>query len=293
MFWCSACSFLGFPSSPDLLCNGFSYNCKTCDIDLDVQCSLTLDILTHKGHQHRLILSSTNYLQSYSSCGSKSNQVFRCFSCEFALDYKCATLSQTTRYKQHEHSFTLSYTIEHDFGEYYCNICEEERNPNHWFYFCVDCTYPAHPKCILEKYPNFKFGGAYTFGCHQHPLTFIEETEDAPPYHICSRPCKELIYQCVPWLSTSELEHSPAAEDVTIVGLLVVFQFEMHPANLTKGLIDLKSQVESIIYNQCFIRAVHNFSSLMEAESPTSLWICDGLWLICFGWVHLGVLNNI
>ncbi|KAL4636792.1 hypothetical protein ACB092_03G034200 [Castanea dentata] len=69
-----------------------------------------------------------------------------------------------------------------------------------------------------------------------------------------------------------ELEHSLAAEDVTIVGLLVVFQFEVHPANLTKGLIDLKSQVESIIYNQ---------------------WICDGLWLIYFGWVHLGVLNNI
>nr|XP_023894022.1 uncharacterized protein LOC112005960 [Quercus suber] len=198
MFWCSACSFLGYPGSPDLLCNGFSYNCKTCDFDLDVQCSLTLDTLTHKGHQHQLLLSSTNYLQSCSSCGSKSNQVFRCISCEFALDYKCAILPQTTRYKQHEHPFTLSYTAEDDSGEYYCDICEEERNPNHWFYFCADCTYPAHLKCILGKYPNFKFGGAYTFDCHQHPLTFIEKTEDDPPCHKCSRPCKELIYQCVP-----------------------------------------------------------------------------------------------
>ncbi|KAL4636793.1 hypothetical protein ACB092_03G034300 [Castanea dentata] len=198
MFWCRACSFLGYPGSPDLLCNGFSYNCKTCDFDLDIQCSLTLDVLTHKGHQHRLILSSTNYLQSCSSCGSESNQVFRCITCEFALDYKCATLPQTTRYKQHEHSFTPIYKVEDDFGEYYCDICEEERNSNHWFYFCADCTYPAHPKCILVKYTNFKFGGAYTFNCHQHPLTFIEEIEDPPPCHICSRPCKELIYRCVP-----------------------------------------------------------------------------------------------
>ena len=42
------------------------------------------------------------------------------------------------------------------------------------------------------------------------------------------------------------LEHSPAAEDTTIVGLLVVFQFEVHPTSLKKGRIDLKSQVASI-----------------------------------------------
>ena len=51
-------------------------------------------------------------------------------------------------------------------------------------------------------------------------------------------------------MSGWELEHSPAAEDVTTMGLLVVFQFEVYPACLTKGLIDLKSQVASITYNQ-------------------------------------------
>ena len=51
-------------------------------------------------------------------------------------------------------------------------------------------------------------------------------------------------------MSGWELEHSPATEDVTIMGLLVVFQFEVYPTGLTKGPIDLKSQVESIIYNQ-------------------------------------------
>ncbi|KAL4636754.1 hypothetical protein ACB092_03G031600 [Castanea dentata] len=147
MTWCKACY---------QWCNGFFYSCESCNFDLDVQCSLVPEILTHEGHNHQLILSSTSFQQSCSSCGDRRNQVFRCTSCEFAIDFKCATLPQTTRYKQHEHPFTLSYAAEDDSGEYYCDICEEERNPNHWFYYCVDCTYPAHPKCILGEDPNMK-----------------------------------------------------------------------------------------------------------------------------------------
>ena len=104
----------------------------------------------------------------------------------------------TTRYRQHEHPFTLSYVFEDDFGEYYCDIYEEERDPNHWFYYCANCSYPAHPKCILGKYPNIKFRGAYTFDCHLHPLTIIEETKDHLACHKCGHPCEVFIYQCAP-----------------------------------------------------------------------------------------------
>ena len=188
-FFCNAC---------DQPCNGFTYNCKKCTFDLDVQCSLILDIHTIKGHEHCLCLSSTNYSHSCSSCGVESSQVFHCVTCEFALDFKCATLPMTTRYRQHEHPFTLSYVVEDDSGEYYCDIYEEERDPNHWFYYCANCSYPAHPKCILEKYPNIKFGGAYTFDCHLHPLTIIEETKDHLACHKCGHPCEVFIYQCAP-----------------------------------------------------------------------------------------------
>ncbi|KAM3704705.1 hypothetical protein ACJW31_03G025700 [Castanea mollissima] len=147
-FWCDTC---------DQYCDGFVYMCLSCYFNIDVQCSLISDIFTHKGHKHRLFLSYTGFLQSCSSCGNRRYKVLRCTTCEFALDFKCATLPQTTRYKQHEHPFTLSFTAEDDSGEYYCDICEEERNPNHWFYYCADCTYPAHTKCILGEYPNRKF----------------------------------------------------------------------------------------------------------------------------------------
>ena len=177
-------------------CNGFFYTCESCNLDLDVQCSLVPEILTHKGHKHRLIVSNTSFEQSCSSCGDRRNQVFHCSSCEFALDFKCATLPQTIRYKQNKHPFTLSYEAEDDSGEYYYDICEEERSSNHWFYYYADCTYPAHPKCILGIYPNWKLGGTYTFDCHRHPLTFIKEAKDHHPCHRCSLPCKKLIYQC-------------------------------------------------------------------------------------------------
>ncbi|XP_065634369.1 uncharacterized protein LOC112011163 [Quercus suber] len=176
--------------------NGFLYTCESCNFDLNLQCSLVPEILTHEGHKHRLILSYTSIEQSCSSCGARRNRVFRCTSCAFVLDFKCATLPKTTSYKQHKHPFTLSYIAEDDSGEYYCDICEEERNLNHWFYYCAYCTYPAYPKCILGKYSNLKFGGAYTFDCHQHPLTFIEENKDHHPCNNCGDPCKELIYQC-------------------------------------------------------------------------------------------------
>uniref|UniRef100_A0A2N9HWB1 Phorbol-ester/DAG-type domain-containing protein n=1 Tax=Fagus sylvatica TaxID=28930 RepID=A0A2N9HWB1_FAGSY len=158
--------------------------------------SLISDILTHPGHEHQLILSSVESKHNCSCCGFKVSPIFCCTTCDFALDFKCATLPHTTSYKQHEHPFTLRYTAEDDSGEYYCDICEEERDSKHWFYYCEDCSYPAHPKCILGKYPNCTFGVAYTFGCHSHPLTFIEETKDHPLCRSCRRPCKELIYQC-------------------------------------------------------------------------------------------------
>uniref|UniRef100_A0A2N9EUU7 Reverse transcriptase domain-containing protein n=1 Tax=Fagus sylvatica TaxID=28930 RepID=A0A2N9EUU7_FAGSY len=137
-------------------CNGFTHHCKTCNFDLDVQCSLMLDILTHEGHEHRLMLSNTPYRQTCNGCDSKRYNVFRCTTCGFALDFKCATLPLTARYEQHEHPFTLCYTAEDDSGEYYCDICEEERNPKHWFYYCANCSYPTHPKCILGEEPNVK-----------------------------------------------------------------------------------------------------------------------------------------
>ncbi|XP_030935787.1 uncharacterized protein LOC115960922 [Quercus lobata] len=179
-------------------CNGFTYQCEICWFSLDVQCSMISEILIHPGHEHQLLLSSIPFEQNCSCCASSIYPIFRCTTCDFALDFRCATMPHSTRYKQHEHPFALSYRVEDDSGEYYCDICEEERQDSkYWFYYCEDCSYPAHLDCIIGKHPNYKFGGAYKFEHrHSHPLTFIEETKDCPRCNRCNSSCEELIYQC-------------------------------------------------------------------------------------------------
>ncbi|XP_059436023.1 uncharacterized protein LOC132168943 [Corylus avellana] len=133
-------------------CNGFAYHCKECGFDVDVQCSLISDILKHEGHEHPLILSRAPSSENCSCCDN-SGRVFKCIDCEFTLDVKCATLPHTMRYRHFEQPFKLCYKAEDDYedDEYYCDICEKKRNPKHWFYYCVDMSFPAHPNCILEK----------------------------------------------------------------------------------------------------------------------------------------------
>ncbi|KAK7828094.1 hypothetical protein CFP56_030534 [Quercus suber] len=137
-------------------CNGLIYKCQKSGVVYNVQCILLSDTLTHASHEHRLYLSNTNIRQQCSSCNFEEYFVCRCSTCEFVLDFKCATLPQTAWYNQHEHPFNLYYTPEDGSGEYYCEICEEERDPKQWFYYCAECSFPAHRDCILGKNPNVK-----------------------------------------------------------------------------------------------------------------------------------------
>ncbi|KAK7857304.1 hypothetical protein CFP56_018526 [Quercus suber] len=142
---------------------------------------------------HRLLLSSIESEHNCSCCYSKIFPLFCCTTCEFALDFKCATLTQTARYKQHEHPFTLRYMAKDDYGKYYCDICEKERNSKHWFYYCTNYDYPVHPKCILWKYPTIKFRSAYEFFFHPHPFTFIEKTKDHLKCDSCCHDCIDMF----------------------------------------------------------------------------------------------------
>ncbi|KAG2685364.1 hypothetical protein I3760_10G122100 [Carya illinoinensis] len=179
-FQCLACN---------IPCNGFTYYCGRCGFNLDVQCGSLSDIFIHDGHEHRLILSS-GYADC-SSCG-RWGKIFRCANCEFALDFICSTLPHRVRYKSpFEEVFKLCYTVEDESDEYYCDICEEKRNPKHWFYYCADLSFPAHPKCILGDFPYMKFGKTYSLDIHPHPLTCVQRTKGHTP---CDRCNGELSY---------------------------------------------------------------------------------------------------
>ena len=185
-FQCSVCNCTS---------NGFIYMCDKCPFQLDVQCSLVPDTIIHEGHEHMLFLSSTSNYEKCSACNSYGN-IYRCKeSCDFTLDFLCATLQRHVMYKQHEHPFVLRYKKEDDSDEYYCSICEEERDPKLWFYYCEACDYPAHPKCIIEGNQRIKIGGPNTCGIHRQALTRVNSRD-----HRCekcsSSTCNGWAFEC-------------------------------------------------------------------------------------------------
>ena len=140
LFRCRACRRLR---------HGFTYRCGECGwYNLDVQCCLIPETLKHEAHQHSLFLGMTSF-ETCNACGEHGAK-FVCTDCKFALCFRCATLPLIARYEHDTHLLTLSSACE-DFEEYYCLICEEERNPNYWFYYCIKCKFTAHPQCIIGR----------------------------------------------------------------------------------------------------------------------------------------------
>ncbi|XP_059455014.1 uncharacterized protein LOC132185231, partial [Corylus avellana] len=180
-------------------CNGLTYHCDKCDFDLDVQCSLMPDMFNHDGHEHRLILSSASYFDKCSSCDLLGTTFFRCANCEFSLDFKCATLPHIIRYGPYEQLFTLCYKDEDDFdNEYYCDICEEKRDPKHWFYYCKDLTFFAHPNCILGKSSYIKCRRTCQSDMQEHRLILDDKCESGHRLcDECGSLCNGLTYTCV------------------------------------------------------------------------------------------------
>ncbi|KAF5462837.1 hypothetical protein F2P56_018810 [Juglans regia] len=168
----------------DRQCNGFVYSCASCRFKLDVPCSLIPKRVTHKGHEHPLIVihrtrPDFGHKDICNSCGERIvRETIYCGYCQFKIGFCCATLPLTIKYWPYEKPFILSYSIEDDSShEYYCDICEEKRDPKHWFYYCEDISFAAHTRCIMGKYPRIKVGSTYTFDFHEHPLTFVERDE--------------------------------------------------------------------------------------------------------------------
>uniref|UniRef100_A0A2N9J3C2 Phorbol-ester/DAG-type domain-containing protein n=1 Tax=Fagus sylvatica TaxID=28930 RepID=A0A2N9J3C2_FAGSY len=162
----------------------YTYRCAYCNFNIHIKCASLPPTMEVEFHDHPLTTIGKSITFTCDLCGKEGK------------DFKCATLPLTTRYKQHEHPFTLYCTPEDDSGEYYCDICEEERDPKHWFYYCEDCNYPAHLQCILGKYPDCRFGDTYKFTWHPHRVTLIKEMKDPPRCDECHQPCEELIFQC-------------------------------------------------------------------------------------------------
>ncbi|KAK8315939.1 hypothetical protein V6Z11_A13G005700 [Gossypium hirsutum] len=137
-----------------VLSNGFSYKCNECGNHMCLRCfALFLQdavkitghkhpILFYYGYEEQLVCSATNY----------------------------------TKHKCDDHILRLTYDKIND----YANICEEKRDPKHWFYHCETCEQ------ITFNYED-----------HPHPLTFIKKIHYYPERNKCGKPCDDISIECV------------------------------------------------------------------------------------------------
>ncbi|KAK8308220.1 hypothetical protein V6Z11_D02G041000 [Gossypium hirsutum] len=189
---CDACSHLY---------QGFSYRCyrRGCNLNFDIRCMLMLDTLNHPSHDHSLLLEH-NQQRNCSACSGTMEPwrvAYRCMKrCDYTLDVGCATLPPTAWYKYDKHPLTLTYSDDSEPSQLYCDLCEKERQPNSWFYYCVDCDNSLHLNCALGDLPYMKLGNKIKGTGHQHRLTVVKNIWNCPPCEKCRELCNGRALEC-------------------------------------------------------------------------------------------------
>ncbi|KAJ9548222.1 hypothetical protein OSB04_020765 [Centaurea solstitialis] len=204
----------------NLRCNGFVYSCGECDYHIDVNCAFIPDKIVHEAHPNHLIqrVQSRPSRESCRSCLRSFDEngfSYSCPTCEFDLHPECALfLPQTIRHRFDKHPMKLSYfPIENHKSLYFCDVCEEEFDPERWFYHCYDCVQSTHSACSpiildckraapyylrISEFLNIKFGGIHIIEDHPHPVSLDQGIESDGKCNQCG--CSlwyKMIFKCL------------------------------------------------------------------------------------------------
>ncbi|XWS57714.1 hypothetical protein CRYUN_Cryun09bG0197300 [Craigia yunnanensis] len=135
------------------------YGCQMCKINVHFRCAKLLPTLKHKCHDHLLTYFGkiyTDFQREHFECKICKMlcdaNFYRCVQCGFNFHLQCLQIPSSATHKYHRHQLILMDSVkEDDSEEYYCDVCEEERNPNHPVYCCKKCTYIVHIECVLHE----------------------------------------------------------------------------------------------------------------------------------------------
>lgn len=170
-FTCKFCSCTYF--------GGFSFHCDRCDLYVDIRCASYPSTIRHEAHEHLLNFQQNSNSPCSACCEDwtrtrsyknwkmggcyldyqdwrlnfqdSTECTFKCRTCHFNLHPECALLPKKLRHRYDKHDLILTYSpVGLRSDEYYCEICEGELNPKLWFYYCSDCDYAFHCKCIWK-----------------------------------------------------------------------------------------------------------------------------------------------
>lgn len=131
-----------------------------CDFYLDIGCSSREATVKSDHHEHPLAYFDKIYNVNVEDvlcavCNTLCDgDLLRCVDCNFNIHPGCSSLPFIVEYYDHVHPLTLtsnSFKEEDNSGQYYyCDVCEERRNPHHVVYSCEECpSFVAHFKCVL------------------------------------------------------------------------------------------------------------------------------------------------
>ncbi|KAE8699163.1 hypothetical protein F3Y22_tig00110584pilonHSYRG00062 [Hibiscus syriacus] len=134
----------------------FSLYCNECDVNLHASCAnYPTRAIKHGCHPHNLLQLGKSIIHNISCnvCGEGCNDsCFSCKKCDFNVHPQCIPLPPSFKHKRHLHPLTLvSPFVEDDSGDYCCDMCETERNPDLQVYYCEECNYIVHINCVLSE----------------------------------------------------------------------------------------------------------------------------------------------
>uniref|UniRef100_A0A251SZ37 Putative DC1, Zinc finger, RING/FYVE/PHD-type n=1 Tax=Helianthus annuus TaxID=4232 RepID=A0A251SZ37_HELAN len=201
--------------------NGFAYSCVQCSYTMDVWCAFTRAKIIHKSHPNHLLSRNYGFASEDDYCRmclsgftADGNISFGCDACEFHLHAGCAMLlPETIRHRYDKHPLSLAYSpIENHEGDYFCEVCEEEFNPNASFYHCHECVQSIHTTCapiLLPRSKPYLYGGLsvlrvrekergiYKPEYHPHPLSFRFLAGTSEGYCTCgSKVISDFMFDC-------------------------------------------------------------------------------------------------
>ncbi|GKC81509.1 zinc finger, PHD-type containing protein [Tanacetum coccineum] len=217
----------------DLLCNGFVYEASECALHIDVHCALTQMYITHKSHPNHLLRKAKPGSEKYCRLclsDAKKQTLYTCELCKFSIHSKCALWwPDTVSHKYDKHRLTLRYfPVENYNGDYFCEVCEEEFDPNGAFYHCDQCVQSMHPACCVSvpqketqytrfnpdvgvaQFDNIKFGDIYKFKSHPHVVSLCRGVESDGKCAYCGGHSQDrLILKCLQCKFAIDIDCAP------------------------------------------------------------------------------------
>ncbi|KAG7980721.1 hypothetical protein I3843_05G197900 [Carya illinoinensis] len=151
-----------------------AYICKhdNCGFILDINCrEVRVPTIKYEVHSHLLHFRertddrlkrkqhfserTDNRLKCNACDKSSESSIFSCLYCDWNIHYTCGPLPNSITHECHEHPLVLTNALaEHEDemdDEFYCDVCEKQRDQLLRSYQCIGCNFVAEIGCVKSE----------------------------------------------------------------------------------------------------------------------------------------------